>query len=282
MINLSALSEDTAYLDRFIAIRDKKHLVTRRPLIAAHQLIEERYEAYMQAVAQNTLCNLQSDAQALQIRRPLRACYDVATKPLRDLKQLIEDAQPRRLLKYCPMCGVTLPGTFDHYLPASKFPEFAVHPFNLVPCCGTCNSTKDDDWLSVTGKRQYLHAYSDQVPAQKIVFVTLHENPNLDGVGATFLLQRPVNLLDEMWELIDSHFSRLKLLARYNELGNDEVAEILADCCTYIEAGGPDVRDFLRRRTEERSRIYGQNHWVVVLMDAMAQHDNLDQWIQAM
>ena len=72
------------------------------------------------------------------------------------------------------MCGTTLPRTFDDYVPAVKFPEFAVHPLNLVPCCATCNSTKDADWLTAAGTRQYLHTYSDQLPDVQFVSVTLH------------------------------------------------------------------------------------------------------------
>ncbi len=281
MKNLAALPDLPAYLDRYIAIRDKKHKATRAPLIAAHALITQRYVDYAQAIAPGTLAGLVRNAQATRLSVPLRACYDSPTQPLKELKQAIHDAQPKRLLKYCPMCGTTLPRTFDHYMPAVMFPEFAVHPLNLVPCCATCNSTKDADWLTPAGARQYLHAYSDQLPDVQFVSVTLHENAVLQGVGATFSVQRPDGLRNALWLLIASHFTRLKLIARYDERGNDEIAEILSDCRVHLEAGGPDARKFLRGRADDRKAVYGRNHWIAVLMEAMARHPNLVSWVNA-
>ena len=279
MKRLTVLPPDPTYLDRYVAIRDKKHKATRTPLIAAHAMIEERYEDYAKAIDHGVLAGVGSSAQALQVSNILRACYDGTTQPLRQLKQAIRDAQPKRLLKYCPMCGTTLPGTFDHYMPAVKFPEFSVHPMNLVPCCGKCNSTKDDDWLSATGKRQFLHAYTDQVPDLQFVKVRLHEDPAFDGVGAIFSISRPPGVADELWELIDSHFRRLNLIDRYDERGNDEVAEILSDCRQFRDAGGQNAQDFLSGRAQDRAGVYGRNHWIPVLMNAMAHHTNLEAWI---
>ncbi|MGE4593397.1 hypothetical protein [Alcaligenes sp.] len=280
MKNLTSLPAVPTYLARYMAIRDRKHRNTRALLTNAHALIEERYEAYEQAIGRGTLAGLRCHADALQLSESLRACYNGTTQPLTQLKQAIKDAQPKRLLKYCPLCGTTLPGTFDHYMPAVRFPEFAVHPLNLVPCCAKCNSTKDDDWLSAEGNRQFLHAYADQIPDLQFVTVTLHECAALGGVGATFSLERPAGLADEMWALIESHFRRLKLINRYGELSNDEVAEILAGCRNFHQEGGLSVQNFLRRQAVDRRAVYGRNHWIAVLMDAMAGHPNLMVWVQ--
>lgn len=281
MRTLSALGTNPAYLARYQAIRDRKHHATRDPLLAAHGMIQQRYQALDTALAQGTLDTLQQHEPALALAKQLRACYDVSTEPLRNLKDAIRTVQPTRLLKYCPMCGTTLPRTFDHYFPAVRFPEFAVHPLNLVPCCSTCNSTKDDDWLTAAGKRQYLHAYTDAVPAAQYLQVTLHEHPALIGVGATFSLQRPPQVPNAQWDLLESHFDRLHLLDRYNERGNDEVSEILADCKLYLETGGPDVGQFLSARASDRRDVYGSNHWIAVLMAALAGHPRLLAWTNA-
>lgn len=270
-----------AYLDHYVAIRDKKKDTTKTPLIAVHALITQLYSDYAQAVALNGLAGLVVNPQAAQVSGPLRACYDSPTQPLKKLKQAIRNAQPMRLLKYCPMCGTTLPRTFDHYMPAVRFPEFAVHPLNLVPCCATCNSTKDADWLNSAGARQYLHAYTDQLPNLQFLLVTLHQNAALKGVGATFKIQRSGNLPNPLWQLIESHFSHLHLIERYDERGNDEIAEILSDCRVHIDVGGPDARTFLQGRANDRQTVYGRNHWIAVLMKAMAEHPKLIDWVNA-
>jgi len=42
----------------------------------------------------------------------------------------------------CPRCGGSRPGTLDHHLPKSDYPEFAVYPKNLLACCQECNGKK--------------------------------------------------------------------------------------------------------------------------------------------
>ncbi|MBD1474449.1 hypothetical protein GUH49_02735 [Xanthomonas citri pv. citri] len=271
----------SSYLDRYVAIRDKKHKETREPLVAAHALLTQRYQDHAEAIALGTLSSLTKNLQAIELSVPLRACYGGATKPLKMLKKDIKGAQPQRQLKYCPMCGTTLPKTYDHYLPAVEFPEFAVHPLNLVPCCALCNSIKDDDWLSAAGERQYLHAYVDALPDVQFVHVTLHEHPAMRGVEATFSLNIPASVPAAQRRLIEVHFRRLQLIARYDELGNDEIAEILSDCKTHQEAGGSQVRIFLCGRAADRTIVHGRNHWTAVLMSALAEHTKLQSWIDA-
>ncbi|MBO9537350.1 hypothetical protein [Herbaspirillum sp.] len=280
MKKLTVLPTEPSYLEWYEAIRDKKHRDTRASLNELQELIERRYVDYADAVENQNLSALESDDDAIVSSDLLRSCYGGTTKPLRDLKKAIKDAQPKRLLKYCPMCATTLPRTFDHYLPGVKFPEYAVYAPNLVPCCSICNSIKDDDWLSAAGTRQYLHAYSDEIPDRRFVVVTLYEDPALAGVGATFSLDRPDDIEDASWQLIKSHFSKLKLIERYDDGGNDEVAEIIADCGVFLETGGVDARDFLNRRALERFKVYGTNNWIAVLMEAMAKHANLSKWIE--
>lgn len=265
------------YLDRYIAIRDKKQSTTRVQLVTVHALITQRYQDHAQAIALNALSGLAQSPAAKQLSKPLRACYDSTTQPLKDLKKAIVDTQ--RQLKYCPMCGTTLPKTFDHYLPAVLFPEYAVHPQNLVPCCSLCNSIKGEDWLCAAGERQYLHAYSDVLPDVQIVHVALHQDNALKGVGATFSLLRPTCVTAEQWRLIDSHFRRLKLIDRYDEEGNVEIAEILSYSKSYQDNGGPDVQAFLRDCATKHCAVYGQNHWTAALMSALAQHQDLQSWI---
>lgn len=282
MKRLTPLAAVPPYLDRYIAIRDSKYDPTKAQLVAAHALVAQRYQDHAQAVAQGNLHALQPSAAAALISVPLRACYGSSTKPLAALKKAIENAQPQRLLKYCPMCGTTLPKTFDHYLPSSEFPEFAVHALNLVPCCAFCNSTKDDDWLDAAGGRMFLHAYLDALPDEQFVQVALHEQPPLRGVGANFSLQRPPAVPQARWQLIESHFRRLKLLARYDERGNDEIAEIVASCKVFRDtSGGGNVTAFLQGLAVDRRNVYGRNHWIAVLMEAMAQHPHLPAWVAA-
>lgn len=281
MKTLTPLPDDPTYINRYIGIRDSKHLDVRTSLVAAHNFVAERFEIIEAATIDRRLQALTEDPRCVPIKDALRSCYQGITKLLRDLKESIKGHQSRRLLKYCPMCGTTIHSTFDHYLPAIRFPEFSVHALNLVPCCSRCNSIKDDDWLDADGQRKYLHFFSDEIPDVAFVVATLYEDAAFTGVGATFSLSRPQEVSDQIWLLISSHFRCLKLIDRYSELSNDEIAEILADCRIYAESGGADVPKFLRSRGRERAKIYGHSHWISVLMLALADHPKLNEWVDA-
>jgi hypothetical protein len=69
------------------------------------------------------------------------------------------------------------------------------------------------------------------------------------------------------------------LLNRYDEQGNDEIAEILADCSTYIETGGHNPRAFLAGLANDRRSVHGRNHWRAVLMGALSTHANFETWL---
>lgn len=288
MKNLRRLTVPPTYISYLVSIREAKRIaIEDRGTAADHKhilnkfetKIEARYEEFNDAVDNRTLGGLSKSSAMNAIGNSLRSCYDNDTKAIRELKTAIASAQDVRVLKYCPLCGTTLVATHDHHLPASLFPEFAVHPLNLVPCCSTCNSTKGDDWLDKDGNRLYLHAYSDLLPVEVFLQVDLKTSAATTGVGAVFSIARPHRFSKGAWAVIESHFERLNLISRYTDLSNDEIAEILADCKIYLRAGGTKVKRFLKRRAEERSIIYGASHWQAVLMDKLAASSHLDSWI---
>jgi hypothetical protein len=165
----------------------------------------------------------------------------------------------------------------DHYAPVVSFPEFAVHPLNLVPGYSKCNSTKQDDWLNRRGAHYYLHASTDPIPTEQILFAIPHVDAAIAGVGATFELRRPPNFTQPVWETIESHFDRLHLIERYNELSNDEIEEQLASCRSHLNVGGEDVRAFLANNVQDLRTAHGVNRWRVVLMDSLSKMDALDE-----
>jgi hypothetical protein len=289
MKNLTRLPLPPTYISYFIAIRDAKRISVgdrgtlrdhRHILTQSYQTIERRYAHFEEAVDQRVPETIRCSNAMQLIASSLRSCYDGETKRLRELKDSIATVQGVRVLKYCPLCGITSIATHDHYMPATLFPEFAVHPLNLVPCCFTCNSTKGDDWLDEEGNRLYVHAYSDLIPAEAFLDVELKTFQSATGVGAVFSISCPARFGRKAWAIIESHFKRLKLIERYTDFANDEIAEILADCKIYTTNGGVNVRRFLRQRAQERAGIYGKSHWRSVLMRKLASSRGLDGWIQ--
>jgi hypothetical protein len=72
-------------------------------------------------------------------------------------------------LNVCPACDDPKPDTVDvtptddvdHFLPKSIYPFLALHPYNLVPICGTCNSSCKlaKDPLDHTDDDPFLHSF---------------------------------------------------------------------------------------------------------------------------
>ncbi|MGE0332933.1 MAG: hypothetical protein AB7P37_19815 [Ramlibacter sp.] len=281
MKKLTPLATPPSAHERYLEIRTAKHHIVRNVLIANHAHIEAQFDVLDAAVKAGTLEDVDACSDCKKISDELRACYSSKTQALTKLKKKILQAQPKRQLKYCPMCGVTRHSTFDHYLPAAEYPEFSVHAENLVPCCALCNSTKDDYWKDGHGQRYFLHAYTDEIPDAQFLFVDLQEAEDGDAVGANFRLEKPGEVNAETWRLITSHFKRLKLLAQYDNLGGEEIAEVLGDCRDYSDEGGARPRNFLRRMTTRARQVFGRNHWRVVLMSELADHANFHDWLKA-
>lgn len=278
---LLPVAEPPLYASYFEQIRNSKKAGADKQQLTDHaEEILARYEAFSHAWVEGRLHELAPMRAPADLATALRSCYG-RNKGASAIKAAIKGAQPVRRLKYCPMCGTTLPSTHDHYLPGVRFPEFSVHPLNLVPCCAKCNSTKDDDWLDANGRRQYLHFYSDDLPDEPFLQVELHQHAVMAGVGATFSLAKPATMTDEQWHLVLTHFTRLGLLEFYIERANDEIAQLLVDCAIHLRQGGGNARMFLSDHAADEASVWGINHWRVVLMTALSGADDLYEWIEA-
>lgn len=281
MKQIIRLQVPPSYLDLYVGIRDSKRNPVLTSLVDQHAFISTRFSAFELAVDGGSLNTFTASAIATANESALRSCYKGKTKKLAALKKAIKNAQSPRRLKYCPMCGVSLPRTFDHYLPGILFPELSVHALNLVPCCSECNSIKDDDWINADGNRQYLHLYSDSIPNSCCLEVALVTSPEFATCAAIFSISRPHGISDEVWRLVQSHFTRLKLIERYNELANEEVAELLTDCKIHLNNGGSCARSFLLDQMNDRINTYGLSYWRAALMEKLANHTDLSEWVNA-
>lgn len=66
----------------------------------------------------------------------------------------------------CPLCGIRLATTLDHYLPKMKYPSLAVSLINLVPACKDCNTVKLDKVFKESSE-DTLHPYYDNITSDK-------------------------------------------------------------------------------------------------------------------
>ncbi|WFU88750.1 hypothetical protein QA644_06720 [Rhizobium sp. CC1099] len=275
MKQLTPVTTPPAYIDIFEEIRDNKKGAAKAALFGAQAAIRSRFTDYEARFTADTLQGMPPSTLA-GIKTELRSCYG-RNKSMEALKQAIKDAQPKGRLQWCPYCGATTPGSYDHYLPAEEFPEFAAHALNLVPSCTRCNSTKDDDWLHA-GARQYLHFYRDAIPVVPFLTVVITSNAAAQAVGATFAVQQ-AGMSAASWALLEAHFRKLKLMELYDSYSNDLINTVLRSARSHINAGGPSAADFLANEAQENADLYGDYGWRAVLLREMSVHPHLDQWI---
>jgi hypothetical protein len=252
------------FIDSFVAIRDSMQDRPNSPrarLTARHRAIRTRYDDLEQAVIECTLEAMAASAYLDPLSDDFVMAYKGQTKALRDLKNAIKAVQEPGVLSVCPLCKISLPRTFDHYLPLGTFPEFAVHPLNMVPSCQSCNGKKLEAWLNGDGARICLYLYGDDIPALEFVRCRL-TGSTVGGrnVGVTFELERPTGLRLSRWNPIVRHFNRLGLIDRYNELGNDELSEVFGNARDFLDNGGPRnrVRRFVRSGATRFSNVQAQ------------------------
>ena len=240
---------------------------TKQTLLRLQPQILARYKLFEQAIENDALFNYPLDQALIKHKDDLLSCYKGKTKKVKEIFTLIEGAQPKRFLKRCPYCGITLPKTFDHYLPEACFPELSVHALNLVPCCGTCNSTKNNFWKNDT-HRTFLYFYKDMIPNTQYLNVNIIAG--VDSIGAQFSIQRPKDVTEPVWQVLSSHYEKLSLILTYNELASDEITELFNTCVAHLQAGGANLGQFLRKLWSTEEVLYGVNHWRVVLMKELS------------
>ncbi len=273
---LNTPSASIPYIDRHRAIVRAKHNTTKgeinktkQNLLTLDSAVASRYTNFELAIQNNQLFNFIENDFLKQNKDDLLSCYNGYTKKVEEIFDLIKDAQVSCSLKKCPYCGITIPKTHDHYLPETKFPELAVHALNLIPCCFTCNQTKNDNWKNST-HRTFIYFYSDTIPVERFINVQLYFSTNGDSIGAKFSINKPPNFSDDHWDIISSHYDKLSLIDNYNEIVNDEITEIFQICLSHIRNGGVNLNNFILGLVRHEESTYGGNHWKVILLNALA------------
>lgn len=125
--------------------------------------MQKKYELYDECV-KKLECLLEDKYTKIH-KEALHHCYDSSTAPLANLKsEIIKNQKPFYQSK-CAYCGIDGIDGMDHYIPKDKFPEYSVHPLNLIPACSFCNEKKSDKFLSGTQikERIFFNPYFDNI-----------------------------------------------------------------------------------------------------------------------
>lgn len=203
-------------------------------------------------------------------KEDLEDCYLGKTNPLNRLLADIIESQALPIRSQCQYCGMGSANTFDHYLPRSIFPEFAVFSLNLLPCCDTCNKHKSNIFINnLEGKRQIINLYYDNLLSERYLNVSIFYKG--DVPIAEYSLMQTTGISDIQFCLIQSHYTKLKLLERFRKRSPEVLSETQSSIKTHIKAKSIErVREFLLEEAQRLRDRFSNNHWKVVLHEGMA------------
>jgi len=249
---------------------DVKELIKNK-----YDAITERYNDYdrlknqLEDINDSTLSDLEKKAMI--------NCYEKSTGSLSSLKKRIRLKQPKELQSICAYCGINYPGTFDHYIPKTPYPEFSVYGPNLIPCCGECNSKKNDDWISDKNKKRiFLNFYYDSIPNFQIIESIITIEDDVPKIQFQFIKN---NSDYEYKKLINSfttenHYIKLNLLSRFKESCNSYIKEKINSLKAHKQFDEESIKEFLNDEYVGLVETYGANYWKSVTIKGMI--DSID------
>jgi hypothetical protein len=256
-------------LDPFTVFRDvvnAKRVVRRERLRKRLRTFRRYYDEYNNSTQQ--LETVRTRRHKAGQSEDLRHCYTVRTPPLNRLLADIRSKIPDIRSDKCPYCNIDKPGTFDHYLSMGRFPEYAVHALNLLPCCNSCNQIKGERLIYAVNRRRVVNLYFDRIPQRRYLHVEIDHDPT-DAFSATYRLVRPAWVRRDTFQLLHDHFETLNLLSRYRQCSNATFSEVQKSMLAH-QFSQRQVERFL---SDEATMLFTEvspNYWKAVLLDAMA------------
>ena len=261
---------DVDSVDLFDRITEAKRGHRQEWMRAARPQVIRAYQMYIEAAPE--VGALRHAHLTNGQERALRHAYSVETSPMAALRSSILN---RTAVVRCPFCGISESSSLDHYLPKEEYPEFAVFPPNLLPCCVPCNTRKLDRVVqNGTDVRLFIHPHFDDIP--RLRFLTARVGLTPDALTLSFRVVRPVGMAHRLFNRIRSHFTKLNLDDRYRRMGLEHLA---GQYGVLSRAYGPEeaperVSTELRQSADDFEESYGPNYWISVLCRALADLDS--------
>ena len=185
-------------------------------------------------------------------------------KPGRDAYNHIIETPYRK----CPYCDLGDATTLDHYLPKSRFPQFAILPANLVPSCRDCQGKKGRH-VATNKTSQTLHPYFDHRKYVNDKWVVA----DIDFAGPTvarFRAEPPTAWTNDERRRASEHFKAHDLSKRYAIRAASELTMLNRSLQrTRATSGGQEVAKLLADFADGHRELC-VNSWQTALYEALS------------
>ncbi len=232
--------------------------------------IEQQFEIYKEKFDKNTLESLYAIEYNDSNKVDLQGLYDYNCKQLQKLKIELTTDDNNRVNNTCQNCSLGEINSFDHYLPQSEFSEYVVNPLNLIPSCTKCNGHKSSIWRQ-SGKRTFLNLYIDKLPEVQYLFVDIKIVENI--IELKYFLDSKNGINNEIYELLDYHYTKLKLFDRFKDNSDTIISELDTEIGKYSKKLSLEkIIETIIEECNENFKIHGRNNWKLVLKMALVNH----------
>lgn len=181
----------------------------------------------------------------------------------------------------CPLCGIQIVSTLDHYLPKAKYPALSVTPANLVPSCFHCNLGSKKAITPSTPEKEPLHPYFDNVENCRWLTVDL-KIVGTDLVPS-YHASKPSEWNDLLFHRAQYHLKIYKLAKLYSIHAAEEISN-----CTlkwkkiYSKCESSVLHDFLIEDMESRENTF-LNSWQSALYRSLVENtDTVCTWLDSL
>lgn len=210
-----------------------------------------------------------------------RKMYSRQRKSIKDLWNELHTLNGGGKVLRCPLCGLDYVYDLDHYMPKSIYPEYAVHPQNLIPICRRCNNKKLEQWVDLQNKRVIFNAYFDIITIERplICDIIIQNNLPLAIVSISTAQNSPI---------IDIMINTIRILDLkdiYNQVINEklqlEIQRTMEFIKEFINCGFTDVNTIWNLRKNDYSISLRQNipECDYLLYKGLTSSTALDEWI---
>lgn len=253
--------------------RDGKHKRLSDVLNIKNDIIKA-YNQYENAFNQNQLAKISSNTVFEKNKDALISIYSYNNEELQKYKTELmtsgnfEDDE-------CPICQIDTISCFDHFLPKTKFPEFAINIHNLIPSCSICNNKKKETFLDENNKQKYINVYLDIIPSNKH-FLHLKYNGQNTPI---FFIGNFDNMDSLLYERIENTFRDFLILDRYNKRMYKEIQSLRTMFKNYLFFPKTRLTDLIKKRIKESELQNGETHWKTLLYKELVNNNNLLDFI---
>ncbi len=232
-------------------------------------MITTRYQTFENHCTHNELELLTQDVGCTLLRDELLSLYGFGKPVVKIILETVQAAQNQAVRHTCQYCTIGGIKSLDHVVNKSDFPEYSIHPQNLIPCCLECNVNKGEEWVN-GGNRLFINLYTDVLPNDQYLFTNIMGN--VAELDFKFWLRKPTTVDNRLWDRIVSHYDRMKLLTRLRHKAISELTEFLLLAKQSLERGmsQADIVGVIDQQAAIYRRDLGANHWKASMSEALA------------